>query len=571
MKPCSIVFLKLMLFVVSASLTILSKAQGNFQKNLEKINEEIQKHPKNADNYIKRGQYFLGSGNWWASAKDYKKALELEPNNGAAAKGLADHVFWYLTNSIIKENLTGVLPDTSTFRSCLRYYAIALKSLPKKGESYNKVLYKQALIELAISDYTSCIEDFNLLANAGYRSVESKSLATWAQLLKGTSTEECLKTISEVVDQYPGINKLFIAQGVMALVYFKLGKLEEAKKGFEEYWVESGKYQKLLTDKNYLLNNSEAVIFEHPLDSKINKAIYLAQSDIAFSLKDYKGAAISLRLAKLEHERLFGKQPDANLEKKLADVQELIPKETPTKVKKPKQDSILKIAKRVALVIGVKNYVSVAPLQNTLNDAADMVTTLKGRGFEVILVLDPKNKQVLIEAIQKYYFMLQESKNGIGLLYYSGHGMQVDGSNYLIPTEASPKIKADINEQCLNMDYVMQAMEQAGNQLNIFILDACRNNPFRSFVRSGEQGLSMVAAPKGSYIVYATKPGSVASDGTDRNGLFTSKLLKYINTPNLNIEQVFKYVAADVSTDSNDSQRPWISSDYSGDFFFVQK
>jgi Caspase domain len=226
---------------------------------------------------------------------------------------------------------------------------------------------------------------------------------------------------------------------------------------------------------------------------------------------------------------------------------------------------------RVALVIGIKNYTSVSPLQNSLNDAQDMSKVLKERAFNVIEILDPKTKRELIEAIKKFYAILQNSKNGIGLFYYSGHGIQVDGSNYFIPANASPDIKADIEEQCLNMDYVMRAVEQANSTLNIFILDACRNNPFKSFSRSTDTGLSMVSAPKGSYIVYATKPGSVASDGNGRNGLFTSKLLKFINSPDLSIEEVFKNVAAEVARESNDAQRPWISSDFTGNFYFSKE
>lgn len=224
---------------------------------------------------------------------------------------------------------------------------------------------------------------------------------------------------------------------------------------------------------------------------------------------------------------------------------------------------------RIALVIGVKNYQYVTPLQNTLNDAGDMAANLKGKGFQVVELYDPKSKREMQDAVVKYFQLLQNNKNGMGMVYYSGHGMQVDGANYLIPTQANPQIKADLDDQCLNMDYIMRAIEQAGNDLNIFVMDACRNNPFRGFTRSAEQGLSMVATPKGSYIVYATKPGSVASDGTGRNGLFTSKLLKYLNTEGLNIEQVFKRVAADVSKESNDAQRPWIASDYTGDFYFT--
>jgi hypothetical protein len=223
---------------------------------------------------------------------------------------------------------------------------------------------------------------------------------------------------------------------------------------------------------------------------------------------------------------------------------------------------------RFALVIGIKSYNYVAPLQNTVNDANDMARALQAKGFHVIKLIDPRTKRELQDGVVKYFKLLESNPRSAGLIFYSGHGMQVDGSNYLIPSDANPKIKADLEDQCLNMDYVMRAIEQAGNPLNIFILDACRNNPFKGFYRSAEQGLNMVATPKGSYIVYATKPGSVASDGTSGNGLFTSKLLKYINSGNLNIEQVFKKVALEVSKESGDRQRPWIASDYTGDFYF---
>lgn len=228
------------------------------------------------------------------------------------------------------------------------------------------------------------------------------------------------------------------------------------------------------------------------------------------------------------------------------------------------------LTKKVALIIGVKSYQHVPPLQNSINDAQDIAGSLRKKHFQVIELYDPKTKREMQEAVRKYFTFLNGQQDVAGLIFYSGHGMQVDGTNYLIPANANPQLKADLDDECLSMDYVMRAIEEAGNPLNIFILDACRNNPFRSFSRSGERGLSIVNSPKGSYLVYATKPGSVASDGTGRNGLFTSMLLKYIDAPDLNIEQVFKRVASDVAIESNDAQRPWISSDYTGDFFFTK-
>jgi uncharacterized protein (TIGR02145 family) len=232
-------------------------------------------------------------------------------------------------------------------------------------------------------------------------------------------------------------------------------------------------------------------------------------------------------------------------------------------------ERILAQQEKYALVIGVKSYQHVPPLKNSLNDAVDMASTLKKKGFTVVEIYDPMNKRVMLDGILRYFKLLQTEPHATGLVFYSGHGMQVKGVNYLIPTSANPQIEADLDDQCVNMDYVMRAIEEAGNGLNIFIVDACRNNPFRSFSRTGEKGLSMVATPKGSYIVYATKPGSVGSDGQERNGLFTSKLLQYMNSPGLNIEQVFKNVARDVAAASGDAQRPWIASDYTGDFYFT--
>lgn len=225
-------------------------------------------------------------------------------------------------------------------------------------------------------------------------------------------------------------------------------------------------------------------------------------------------------------------------------------------------------SRKIALVIGVKSYQNVPPLKNTINDAKSMAAILKERGFVVTELYDPQTKRDMQDAIRKHLSLIQGQTNTAGLIYYSGHGMQVDGINYLIPTSANPQIKADLDEECLKMDYVMAAIEEAGNPLNIFILDACRNNPFRSFSRAAQPGLSQVSAPKGSYIVYATAANSVASDGTGENGLFTSKLLKYISAPGLNIEEVFKSVARDVSNESGGTQIPWLSQSYFGDFYF---
>lgn len=225
--------------------------------------------------------------------------------------------------------------------------------------------------------------------------------------------------------------------------------------------------------------------------------------------------------------------------------------------------------RKTALIIGNGNYKS-GPLKNAVNDALDMAATLSGKGFKVILRKDASRAEMR-DAIRE--FGNEIGKGGVGLFYYSGHGLQVDGTNYLIPIDADIQLKAEVAEECVSASTVLKVMEYSSNRINIIILDACRNNPFRSFSRSDEKGITKMDPPQGakqgSIIAFATAPGEVASDGDTRNGLYTSKLLKYINAPGLTLEEVFKNARIDVLSESDGRQMPWESNSLTGDFFFT--
>lgn len=227
--------------------------------------------------------------------------------------------------------------------------------------------------------------------------------------------------------------------------------------------------------------------------------------------------------------------------------------------------------KKTALVIGNGDYKK-GPLKNAVNDALDIAATLAGKGFKVILKQNASRVDMR-NAIRE--FGNEINGGGVGLFYYSGHGLQVDGINYLVPIDANIELKAEVAEECVNASTVLKVMEYSSNRINVIILDACRNNPFRSFSRSDEQGITKMDPPKGanqgSIIAFATAPGDVASDGEVRNGLYTSKLLKYINTPGLTLEEIFKKVRIDVSTESLGRQIPWENNSLTGDFFFSLK
>jgi len=223
--------------------------------------------------------------------------------------------------------------------------------------------------------------------------------------------------------------------------------------------------------------------------------------------------------------------------------------------------------RRIALVIGNGEY-KTSPLANPVNDANDMATALKKCNFKVMKSINATRKEMR-RAIRA--FGEEINKGTVGLFYYSGHGIQVDGENYLVPVNAAVYTEAEVEDECLKISSVLRQMESAGNRLNIIILDACRDNPFGRSFRSSNMGLAKMDAPTGSILAYSTAPGSVAADGTGRNGLYTSMLLKYMMVPGFKVEDVLKQVRKDVVHASDNKQIPWESSSLMGDFYFNTK
>jgi len=219
---------------------------------------------------------------------------------------------------------------------------------------------------------------------------------------------------------------------------------------------------------------------------------------------------------------------------------------------------------RLALVIGNSNYES-SPLKNPVNDATDMGSMLKSMGFEVIRELNANQKQ-MENAIRTFQGKL--GKDSVGLFFYAGHGMQVSGTNYLVPVGAKINQESDVKYECVDAGRVLDAMHTAGNPLNIVILDACRDNPFARSYRSSTKGLARMDAPTGTFIAYATAPGDTAADGSGKNGVFTKYMLEYMPTPNLEVDKVLKKVRVSVMRETGKKQVPWQASSLTGDFFF---
>lgn len=218
--------------------------------------------------------------------------------------------------------------------------------------------------------------------------------------------------------------------------------------------------------------------------------------------------------------------------------------------------------KRVALLVGNAAYAG-APLANPVNDASDLAAALKARGFDTVVALNASRTDMTAR-IRSFVDKLEPG--AVALFYYAGHGMQVRGKNYIIPVDAKVQSEADVLDQGIEIDAVLQRLEMKSAAINLVILDACRNNPF---TRSYGGGLASIDAPKGTLIAFATSPGKVALDGKGRNGVYTKHLLAHLNAPGLKVEDVFKRVRIGVSEESQGQQVPWENTSLTGDFYFV--
>jgi len=224
---------------------------------------------------------------------------------------------------------------------------------------------------------------------------------------------------------------------------------------------------------------------------------------------------------------------------------------------------------RTALVIGNADYED-DPLQNPINDATDVATALEELGFAVTLLTDSDWRSMDI-AVEEFGQQLQQG--GVGVFYYAGHGVQVDGENYLVPTDAELARERDVIREARSLSYVINLMEQTETEVNVLIIDACRDNPFYRQWRSvrgaaPNRGLALSVPPQGTIISFATEPGGIASDGEGRNSPYTANLLKHIRSEGEDVATMFRRVRADVIASTDGDQVPWYQESLIGSFSF---
>ncbi|EDN69626.1 peptidase family C14 [Beggiatoa sp. PS] len=227
-------------------------------------------------------------------------------------------------------------------------------------------------------------------------------------------------------------------------------------------------------------------------------------------------------------------------------------------------------AARLALIIGNGDYQKVASLDNPVNDAKDMAAVLKNLGFAVTLETDA-SKRTMTNAVRQFG---QQLNNGdVGLFYYSGHGMQFNRRNYLVPPEANIQTGADIEFEGLDASFVLAQMEQANRRgVNLMILDACRDNPYKTNIKSLRKGLAKMQSPVGSLIAYATAPDLASyGDSNTRNSIYTQYLLEALRQKAyLSILDMLTEVTRQVVKRTGSQQIPWQASSLTQRFCFAE-
>ncbi|MCR9281290.1 MAG: caspase family protein [Rhodobacteraceae bacterium] len=215
----------------------------------------------------------------------------------------------------------------------------------------------------------------------------------------------------------------------------------------------------------------------------------------------------------------------------------------------------------VALVIGNSGYGKTVPLDNPRNDSADLAETLDGMGYDVRLVQDATFEEMRAE-LQS--FSAKARRASVSLIFFAGHGIEVEKKNYLIPIDADLQSGHDVDFQAISLDMVQLAA--GARSLNVIILDACRDDPFLRKIRSAsgrsrstfKAGLASIEPDTNTVIGFAAKEGTTASDGAGRNSPYTSALLNHIATPGLDVGQMFRIIRDEVLKETGREQEPFL-------------
>jgi tetratricopeptide (TPR) repeat protein len=441
-------------------------------------------------------------------------------------------------------------------------------------------LYENGLKKYINQDYPGSIELLTDFLKSSLRDKKFDIDAFYYRGLANYKTNEYRKAIDDFEES------ILLDHPNKGNIYWFMAKSYSATNSSSESLASYNSALRLL-DSN--TESKAKLLLERSQEYRKVGNIELAYADLtSVALLEPGNTVVRSELAKLEkeNEKLRGsgvadEKKDTPTATKPSVKQEVV-ETTKTEVAPPVAQPVVQPAptladfysdeKRFALVIGNAAYPKeIGVLKNPVNDATDFAAALRDSNFEVTLLTNATYGQIRA-AMLRFKERVDENDRDktVSLFYYAGHGLQSEDENYLVPVDAKVEYEDDIVRYCFPVQrMVLSNMERSNSRMNIVILDACRNNPFPSLTRSlGQVGLGDMRRARGSFIAYATAPGSVASDGQGRNGLYTQELIKAVSKPGLTIEQVFKEVRQNVLRLSGDRQNTWDSSNIVGEFYF---
>ncbi len=541
---------------------------GEFDKAIADANQVIRLTPDDPEGYSYRAMQHFAKGDFDNAIADLTQAIRLNPDKAASD-------YWQRASARnVKGDYVHAIEDTT--------HAIQLAPNIENEELRQMVLESayalRAMSRSNVGDTENSLADYNEAVKLAPNNADA--FASRGQFYFWQAQYEAAIQDFDKALQLDA--KEWVSRSTKALALLQLGRIEEASKEVEiglrsganrdaylavrgAIAYEQGKYARAADDLSEAINLSR---YKKPANYMRRGQAYEKLGQKALAMADYT-AAIELNVPNssqrdarvVARERLGVLQGESVAEKQQ-------PAQTQTQKAQPVDPG-----RRIALVIGIGAYQNAPALRNPPNDAAAVAKALRELGFnEVTELLDP-TRASLEAALMAFSDKAADADWAV--VFYAGHGMQVDGHNHLIPTDAKLENDRHVDFETVVLDKVIESMSGT-KKLGLVILDACRDNPFlkrmkqtRS-VRSFGQGLAAVEPGQGQMIVYATKDGSVAEDGEDDHSPFTKALLLHIHEARLDIRLMFSKVRDAVLQSTGNRQQPFTYGSLPGEGLFFK-
>jgi tetratricopeptide (TPR) repeat protein len=484
---------------------------SDFEKAAENYTQSLVYKPTDFSLYYWRGNAYLSSEKWGKSIEDFNYYIKQKPNDAYAY-----HYRGF--SNIMSGKIDDAINDTQ-------------KSIDLNLKDIYLAFRNLGLIFTVLEDCEAAKENFEVALKYNAKDNFSKNkLETLSRDCGKVNQQEVVKNISK-----PSIEWVYPAQESIQTSEKTLtvkACVNSSEKPVMSLFINGVE----LTSRDFTIVPSKSPDCPYRFEKQITLSENSKVSNLRFVAKNSGGISESNR----KINSVKSQDPDAE-------------------------------ERRIALLIGNASYKS-KPLYNTLNDVDDMGIKLEALGFKVIKHKNLSAEQMSLAFIK---FGKELADYDVGMFFYAGHGLQNgSGTNFLVPVDAEViKSEQDFNKYCIEVDELFGQMRKANSKVNIIILDACRDNPIdsRNATRGGgSRGLSAPTQnPQGSFIFYAASANQTALEGEGgRNGIFTGELLKFIDKPNLKLEDVVKETSRAVKLKTKDQQKPAWYSEFDGDFYF---